>query len=808
MKVPLSWLREYVPLELPPDELAHRLTMAGLEASYVPGAGAGWENVFVGRVTEVRPHPNADRLRLATVDLGDETLTIVCGAPNLAEGQKVALARVGAKLMDPRTGERSELTAATVRGVESQGMACSERELGLGDGHSGIVELPEDAPIGQPLASYLPSDDLLELEVTANRGDLLSVLGVAHEVAALTGAQVTEPSLDYPAEGPEVDSLASVRIEAPELCSRYTATVVQGIRIGPSPQWMQQRLNAAGLRPINNVVDVTNYVMLEYGQPLHAFDLAELRQATVVVRTAAEGERFRTLDGQEHELQSPMLLIADPERAIGLAGVMGGANSAMTDATTDVLLESATFNPINTRLTATALRLRSEASLRFEKGLNPELAMRAVCRATALILETAEGSAAKGVVDAFPGDAQQEPMRFTHRRLRQSLGVDFPHERVAQVLASLGFHCDVDAASAEALRVTPPYWRTDVALEDDLVEEVARIIGYDAVSDEPLSGVLPSYAPQPARELRERVKRLLVAAGLQETISYTLVSQSTLEHASAMGPGKPSPLKLANPMNREQEYLRTTLRGSLLKTLAAGLRHTSSGLRLFEAGRVYLRRPGDLPDEREMAVGVIAGHRSEPLWGQSTGPADFYEAKGIVQQMVAQLGASPSFDMTEDELLHPGRTARVLANGQPVGVVGQLHPSVVQQFDLDAPVVAFFELDLGSLLAQLPSERHAYHPFSRFPAADRDLAILVDESVPAGQLREILEDHPLVVRADLFDLFTGSPLPPGKKSLAYRLELQSDAGTLSTEQVNEVVAAQVDRLHRDTGAVLRAQEGS
>ena len=806
MKVPLSWLRVYVPLELPPAELAHRLTMAGLEATYVPGAGAGWDNVFVGRVVEVRPHPNADRLKLATVDLGNEALTVVCGAPNVAEEQKVAFARVGAKLIDPRTGERSVLTAATIRGVVSEGMACSERELGLGDDHAGIVELPQDAPVGQPLADYLPSDDLFELEVTPNRGDWLSVLGVAHEVAALTGAVVTEPSLEYPEEGPDVGELATIRIEDPEMCGRYTATVVQGLRVGPSPPWMQRRLTAAGLRPINNVVDVTNYVMLEYGQPLHAFDLSKVRQSTVVVRVAHEGERLLALDEEEYALRPPMLLIADPERAIGLAGVMGGANSAMTDTTTDVLLESATFNAINTRRTAAALRLRSEASMRFEKGLDPELAMRAVRRATALVLETAGGRAARGVADVFLGSAEPRPIRFTHGRLRQSLGVDFPHDRVVQVLTSLGFQCGPDAGSPEALNVIPPYWRSDVGLEDDVVEEVARIIGYDSVPSEPLRGAVPSHTPQPERDLRERVKTLLVAAGLQETISYSLVSHATLDRAQALGPGRPEPLRLANPMSREQEYLRTTLRGSLLKTLSAGLRHAPDGLRLFEVGRVYERRPGDLPSEREMAIGALTGHRGDSLWSQSTGPLDFYDAKGAVQALLERLGANLVFEQAEDEMFHPGRTALVLANGHPVGVVGELHPAAKERFDLDVPVVACFELDLGLLLAQLPSKRHSYQSFSRFPTADRDLAILVDESTPAGRLQEILEDDPLVTRAVLFDLYAGSPLPAGKKSLAYRLELQSATGTLGAEEVNGVVAVLVDRLHRETGAVLRVQE--
>ncbi len=584
-------------------------------------------------------------------------------------------------------------------------------------------------------------------------------------------------------------------------------SVVRGIRVGPSPPWLQERLSQAGLRPINNVVDVTNYVMLEYGQPLHAFDLSTVRQGSIVVRAARAKERVQPLDGEERVLQPPRLVIAAAERTIALAGVMGGADSEMTDATTDVLVESATFSAPNTRRTATALGLRTEASLRFERGLSPELALRAVRRATRLILETAGGQAARGVADAFPGAAESGPIRFTHRRLQQSLGVDFPHDQVVQVLESLGFRCEPAPAGRAkgppALLVTPPYWRSDVAIEDDLVEEVARIIGYDAVPSEPLSGPMPDHTPQPARELRERVKELLAAAGLQETISYTLVSQATLEMAQALGPDRPRPLRAANPMSREQEFLRTTLRGSLLKTLAAGLRQPPRGFRLFEAGRVYLPRDGDLPEEREMVTGALAGPRGEGLWSKQSPALDFYDAKGVVQALLTRLGATAAFERAEDPLLHPGRTARVLANGHPVGVVGELHPQVRERFDLAAPVAALFELDLALLLAELPAQRHAYHPFPRFPSANRDLALLVAQGVPAERIQGILVDHPLVTRAVLFDLYTGSPLPGDMKSLAFRLELQSAAGTLSTEQVNEAVASVVERLHSETGAVLR-----
>jgi phenylalanyl-tRNA synthetase beta chain len=805
MKVPLSWLQEYVPLQLPPHELAHRLTMAGLETLYVSGPSAIWgDGVTIGRVVELEPHPNADRLRLATVDLGNESLRVVCGAPNVAVDQRIAFARVGSKLKDSKTGEPVTLTAATIRGVVSEGMVCSERELGLGDDHNGILELPADAPVGQPLAIYL-QDDVLDIDITANRGDCLSVLGVAREVGAVTGAKVSEPSLEYAQAGPETTSLISVVIEDPGLCSRYTASVVQGVTIKPSPAWMQRHLVQAGLRPINNVVDVTNYVMLEYGQPLHAFDLTQVRQATVVVRPARPGEHMQTLDGADQELQPPMLLITDPERAIGLAGIMGGANSEMTEATTDVLLESATFNAINTRRTASTLRLRTDASLRFEKGLNPELAIRALRRATALLLETAGGKAAQGISDTFPGEAPAAPIPLTHGRIRRVLGTDFSQEHVENVLSSLGFEstAEVGPGGEPALMVTPPYWRMDVSMEEDLIEEVARITGYDVVPDEPLAMAVADGVPESLRDLRERIKDLLVAAGLQETMSYSLVSAASLERSQTSSLGLPQPMRVANPMSREQEFLRTTLRGNVLRALSAGLRQTSGAASIFEAGRVYLPRPNELPEEREMVFAVMAGPRGESLWRRDEDYLDFQDAKGLITAAFNRLGVELTVERAEDPLLHPGRSAKLLANGTPVGVIGELHPLAREQYDIDVPVAACFELDLGLLSPAVASQERTYSPFSRYPAADRDLAVIVDEAVPAQRVRQILESHPLVTTAVLFDLYAGAPLPDGKKSLAYRLELQSADGTLSTEQVNDAVATVIEQLERETGAVLR-----
>ena len=796
MRVPLSWLAEYVPLRMPPAELAHRLTMAGLETTYDPGPGGGWANVVVGSVVDVRPHPNADRLRLADVDTGAGTATVVCGAPNVAAGQKIAFAHVGAMLTSGKTGEPMELTAAVIRGVESAGMVCSERELGLSDEHEGILVLPDDSPVGKPLASVLPSAGALEVEVTPNRGDCLSVLGIAHETAAITGEQVTEPPSGYDENGGAIEDSVGIEIADPALCSRYTCTLVRGVRIGPSPDWLRQRLQDAGHRSINNVVDVTNYVMLEYGQPLHAFDLDQVRDARVIVRPAGDGERFTSLDGQEHELRPPMLMIADPERSIGLAGVMGGANSEMTDATRNVLLESATFNAINTRRTSNALKLRTDASLRFEKGLNPELAVRAVRRATRLILETAGGEAARGVYDVFPGRSDPPRISFSHQSLLRVLGADFPTEQVTGVLASLGF--TVEQGADGAMTVVPPYWRTDVGIEEDVVEEIARVIGYDAVEGEPLGGRVPEAIRQPERELREELRDAFVSFGLQETIHHTLVSGE-----DGALPDGGVPLATVNPMSQEQAYLRTSLRPALLRGAASAMRQQGS-VAMFEVGRVFIPRVGDLPDEREIAAVLLAGPRGSLLWEQDDDPLGFFDAKGVVESALARLGLNAAFERASDPLLHPGRSAAVLVNGEQVGVVGELRPQAVARYDLPTVQAALIELDLQRLAPHVPAMRSSFAAFSRYPSAARDLALVLDAAVPARQAQEIIESGPLVVRATLFDLFEGDPLPEGKKSLAFKVEFQSPTRTLETAEVNDAVTAIVAQMERETGAALRA----
>ncbi len=813
MRVPLNWLADYVDVSLPAKELAHLLTMAGTEVEAILSTGGDWELISVGQVMAVERHPNADRLTLVTVDLGgDERMKVVCGAPNVAAGQKVAFARAGAQLIDGRTGEPTELRPATIRGVESAGMVCSEKELGLSDYHEGTVVLPEDAPVGTPLAEYM-GDTIFDLAVTPNRPDCLSVLGVAREVAALTGGSVREPPRTYAEEGPLIGERVSVEIADPDLCHRYVATLVEGAKVGPSPAWLQERVTAAGMRPINNIVDITNYVMVEMGQPLHAFDFDRIGGAKIIVRRARRGEQLTTLDDVRRRLEPEMLVIADASEPVGLAGVMGGADSEVSEATTNILLEAANFDSVSIRRTSGALRLKSEASTRFDKGLSPELSALAARRATKLIVEIAGGRAARGTADAYPDKVPETRIEVRRDRIRQVLGVDPPTSKVRSVLTSLGFGCRWQPPSVYQVRV--PYWRTDVRIADDVVEEVGRIIGYDEIPVGLLRGSIPPAPPQPLAELREQVRDALAAAGMQEIITYSLTTQQAIERVVPREVLAASPpLRMANPMSSEHESLRPTLRASLLATLAANQRQHEGPLAIFEVARVYLSQGQDLPQEPEHAVGVVGGRRLD-RWGHVTEEGlDLFDAKGYVEYLVQRLGVAAAFEEAEEFTLVPGRTARIKLGERAVGVLGQVDPRVAAEFDVDGDVF-LFELVLNDVLKALEvlsggRDRLAggralsrYEPVSRFPPVVQDLAVIVEEAVQAGQVRSLIEAATLVRRAQLFDVYTGEPVPAGKKSLAFSVTYQAPDHTLTDAEVARAHKGIVERLKRQLGATLR-----
>ena len=808
MLIPISWLKRYVPVDMPAQELAHRLTMAGLEIDEVREVGADWgrDKVFVGHVMSVDRHPNADRLTVPTVDLGGETVQVVCGGPNLAAGQKIAFAFAGAILYSTRTGKTQALKKSKIRGVESAGMVCSEVELGLGDDHDGIMVLPEDAPVGTPLVDYL-GDAVLDADVTPNRPDCLSILGVAHEVAALTGSTVTEPDATYPELGDPIEQDATVEIADPDLCSRYAASLIRGVTVGPSPDWLQDALAAVGMRPINNIVDVTNYVMLEYGQPLHAFDFDTIGDATVIIRAARPGERFTTLDEEERKLEPPMLTIADSRDAIALAGVMGGRNTEVGDSTVNVLIESANFDANNTRNTATGLGMRTEASYRFERGIRQDLVPRALRRATALMLELAGGVAAKGIIDVFPVVKTPPTLTVGPDHFRRVLGAEVSTDTIDRVLTSLGFETTRDG---DSLKVQSPYWRADITIAEDLVEEVARIVGYDDVPATLMSTEIPHHEPRAEREVRERVRDTLVAAGMQETISYSATNVDSLEKVEVPTDGPDAPLKLANPMSAELTHMRTTLRASVLQTLAFNRRMSrGEGLRLFEIGTVYLpkeeAKERDLPDEREMLVGVFSGPRSGASWLVPEGDMDYFDAKGVLESVFAQIGLSDEYKADDDRILLPGKTARVFCGNKAVGMIGEVHPRVLARFDFDDDGVTMFEIDLEAVYVAAGRISVQYAPISRYPEAEQDIAVLVDADVPSSRIQAIINRHRLVKKSAPFDLYTGEGVPPGKRSIAFRVTFQSDRSTLTSDLVDKARGDIMRQLQREFDATLRGE---
>jgi len=804
MKVSLKWLRDYVDIKLAPAELAEKLTMSGLEGKSIQTIGGAWDNVVIGEVIALNPHPNADRLKLATIELGTEQVTTVCGAPNIGLGQRVPFAHIGARLIDAHTEESILLKPAKIRGVVSEGMVCSEKELGISDSHEGILVLSPEAPIGAPLSAYL-GDVIFDLDVTPNRPDCLSVIGIAREIAALTGEPLRLSPIHYGELEKSVDSFASVDIVEPDLCPRYCASLITGIKIAPSPSWLQQRLNSCGMRPINNVVDVTNYVMLEYGQPLHAFDYHNLKGRQIIVRRAGDGETITTLDGSERTLNPDILVIADKEEAVAVAGIMGGLASEVTDKADTILLESANFNQAAIRRGCNHLRVQSEASIRFDKGLNSELPLLPLRRATQLLLELASGRAAKGIIDVYAGKSEPKLILLTTREVERLSGLKINIDGILKVLKALGFECQ-ESNSGSQISVSVPYWRSDIKCSADLVEEVVRIIGYEKIPITRLGSPLPQQKSKlsPSAQqsnLKEKLRNILTGFGFQEILTYSLVSLEKLQKLSPKLELKIPPLKVANPMTREQEYLRTSLRSGLLATLSHNQKFEQAGIRLFEIGKAFLPQGKDLPEEREMLCAVLSGSRAELSWQADKEPLDFFDAKGMVENLLNQLGLKASFDIGDDEILFPGRGANIIVEDDKVGIVGDVHPRVAQTFEL-SNTICLIEIDLEKLLAKITGIKE-YQPIPRFPSVTRDIALVVDEQVSYRTVENIIQSFPLVTQTTLFDLYRGKQIPDGKKSFAIRIVYQSPSHTLTDEEVDQTQEQMLARLNQELGATLR-----
>ncbi len=804
MKVSFKWLKDYVDIKLTPKELTERLTMAGLEDKGIQTIGGSWDKVVIGEIIALNPHPNADRLKLATVNIGTEQVTTVCGAPNISLGQRVPFAHIGARLRDAHTEGAIVLKPVKIRGVASVGMVCSEKELGISESHEGILVLPQEAPIGTPLDAYL-GDVVMDLDVTPNRPDWLSVIGIAREIAAITGESLHLPQIHYKENEKPIDSFASVDIVDPDLCPRYCASLITGIKIAPSPSWLQQRLNSCAMRPINNVVDVTNFVMLEYGQPLHAFDYHKLRGQQIIIRRAGNGETITTLDGSKRTLNPDILVIADKQEAVAVAGIMGGLDSEVTDKTDTILLESANFNQATIRRGCRYLQFQSEASIRFDKGLNSELPLLPLKRATQLLLELAGGRAAKGIIDVYPGKSLLKLISVNAREVKRLSGLKVNIDEILKVLKALGLECQ-EGESGSQILVSVPYWRSDIKCSADLVEEIVRIIGYEKVPITRLSSPLPRQesrsSPLARRtKLRGKIRDILTGFGFQEILTYSLVSVEKLQKLSPKLELKILPLKVANPMTREQEYLRTSLRAGLLATLSHNQKFEQAGIRLFEIGKAFLPRGEDLPEEKEMLCAVLSGPRVELSRQADKQPLDFFDAKGVVENLLNQLGLKASFDISDDEILVPGRGAYIIVEDDKIGIIGDIHPKVAQAFEL-SNTICLIEIDLEKLLTKMTGIKE-YQPVPRFPSVTRDLALVIDEQVSYGKIDNIIQSFPLVMQTTLFDLYRGEQIPEGKKSFAIRVIYQSPSHTLTDEEVDQTQEQILDRLYQELGATLR-----
>ncbi|TAL08231.1 MAG: phenylalanine--tRNA ligase subunit beta [Chloroflexota bacterium] len=835
MRAPLSWLREFVDIDLEPEALAERLTLLGMEVRGIERRGLAWQNVVVGELLSVEKHPNADRLSLTTVTLGaGEPLSIVCGATNIAPGQRVPVALPGAVLPGDRRIERTEKM-----GVVSNGMLCSGDELELTADGDGILILAPDTPLGVPLAE-LYGDVIFDIDVKPNRGDALSIVGLAREVAAITGSAVRMPSFEVVESGPDVADRLTVDVIDAALCPRFVGRWVSGVRVGPSPEHVQMRLLAAGVRPISNVVDASNYVMIELGKPIHTFDGSRVERGHLVVRTASSGERLVTLDHVDRALDPDTLLIADDHGPLAIAGVMGGAASEVTDATTDVIIESAIFDPVSIRRTAFHHALRSEASLRFEKGQECRLARLGADRAAALVAAWAGGSVARGRVDTAPDEPGEDRVRFRPARVARILGADLPREAQVDLLARVGIAVASPAGAADAkvdlviaagskprtvqvpaaatLEAVVPSWRRDLAIEADIIEELARVNGYDRIPSTLPATALPLFRPSPLA-LRDVVRHSLAGFGLREVVTHALVSPDHLARWSWSAPPAPAdgegridgtPITVTNPLSADHAVLRQDLVGGLVDTVVLNRRRGRDDLALFEIGKGY-GRVADAPHEWWRLGFALAGAFDPPSWNRPRRAADLGDAKGVLDALCATLGLDgPEYTaLATEAALHPGQAVTVLARTADgtvglSGVVGAIHPAAAAAWDERAEGTILAEISIRGLSGGVPSVPRGVNP-SRFPSVERDLAIVVGAGETAGRVEAVIRASAgaLLRSVELFDVYAGAPLGRDERSLAFRIVFGTDERTLADDEVEAAVGA-ISAAIIDAGGRIRS----
>lgn len=806
MKASLQWMNEYVPLDLnrPAQELADELTQAGIPVEEVLSMDPGLKKIYTGKIVEITKHPDADKLQVCQVQClsedGEEiTKQIVTAATNVAVGQIVPVAYHKSRLADG-----TEIKKGKLRGVVSEGMFCSVAEFGISsdlvrpEEAQGIYIFPEGTPIGLDIKEALMLDDTVyEFELTANRADCFSMVGLSREFGIMTNQKALFPVIMVNENGESIEGKASVAIEAHDLCTRFTSRLVTNVTIEPSPLWMQNRLRNSGIRPINNVVDVTNYVMLELGQPMHAYDYDCVADHTLIARRAKAGETLTTLDGNERELNESMLIIADTKGPIGVAGVMGGLTSEVTDKTTNVLFEAAVFNGPSIRRTSKALGMRSEASGRFERGVNHKYTAYAIDRAAQLLQQICPScKVSVGVIDVYPEPVEQRTVTFTAEQINDYLGTSIEKDRMVDILTKLEFGITESGDTIEAL---VPTWRDDVTGMPDIAEEVARIVSYDNIAPTIPVAILSSGGMTPKKALTKEVTHYLAHAGLSQIITFSFMHKDGLTNMMLPeGDSRYTAIPILNPISEEFPYMRTTLVPAVIEAAKRNIAQQNKDLWLFETANVYEPKAlplTEVPYERPMACGIMMGKVTEAAWNQAQRDTDFYDVKGVVDGLLAKLGLT-QYDIqpSSESYYHPGVSAHYTVNGVTIANYGELHPQVVKNFDLSGKVY-MFEIDLEAVLSiTVPPFR--YQSFSKFPGTSRDLAIVAPVSVTSGDIVALIKEHggEYLESVSIFDVYEGEHIEAGYRSLAYNLQFRSMDGTLNDEDIDGAIQAIIDAL--------------
>lgn len=810
MQVSIKWLKDYIDFTETPEQLADKLTMAGIPVENVVDPGEGLEKVVTGRIEKLEPHQNSDHLQICTMNVGlAENIIIVTGAQNVAEGQVVPVAMVGAHLPNGM-----KISKGKLRGVASNGMLCSAQELKLDleklpeEQKTGIFILPSDTPVGIPAKDVLGLNDVvLEFELTANRADCFSVFGLVREIAAITGNKPHFPEIKVNEDdNTKLNDIFSVEIADPDLCSRFSTRMLKNVKIGPSPEWMQQRLEGAGIRSINNVVDVTNFVMIELGHPMHAYDYDKITGKKLIARRAIEGEELHTLDDTSRKAKGEMLVIADSEKAAGLAGIMGGFETEITDTTTTVVLESADFYGPCIRRTARACGLSSEASGRFERGVDSETTIKALDRAAQLLQEMGACTVCEGIVDVYPNPKQANYVTFTPEQINNHLGTNIAKDVMLNIITSVGFYVTKD--ENDEITVKVPSWRNDVTCMADISEEIARLHGFDKIKSTLPNGVSMQGTQSAKQTFIDKVKASLSSQGLYETISFALTNEETFNKLNIP---QDSPLRKAvpimNPLSDEYPLVRTTLLSSIFDNLARNLARKNDDVALFEVGSVFFPKAlpvTELPDEVVKIAGAITGRRNAQGWNQTNDMVDFYDAKGIIEELLANLRVTRyTVEAGTHYAMHPGKTALFKKGRDVIATVGEVHPAVLSAYGITKPVY-IFELDATTVMKYIAKDLK-YKALPKYPATSRDLAMLVDVDVNAADIEKAMTKAAgqNLTQITLFDVYTGKQVEEGKKSLAFSLTFQSNDKTLTDAEIDPAIEKIVAKLQKDFNANLR-----